>query len=183
MVALLFQTPPEPIVPLWEVRLELQEDNTTGSAQTTGEGCNQHSCESSKKQEATDSFVDTEDTFSPSHCVSFAPSANDFNSAFARLLKEYEVIITGFNSLLNDERVLPYVSRSRFDLLMLLEEADKGSGGEGRGGGGKPPPWPDVPSLLWEYVPYQCCVDYIKKVLEGTMAEVTRLAVVSSNTY
>ena len=158
VAALLFQKPPEPVVPLWETRLLLgRESGKNTSEDDTEEDPGGHR---TSRQPL-------------SSCVSFTPSAMDFKSAISQLLKSYEQTIAGFSSLLKEERLLPYVSRSRYDLLMLLEEETSTKGSR------RQPPWPDTRSLLWGYAPYQASVDYIERILQATMAEVERQSTVS----
>ena len=160
VAALLFQKPPEPVAPLWEARLLLGRSN--GGMNTC--------------QKETEGDPGGGRTLGQplSFCVSFTPSAGDFESAVAKLLKSCEQMIAGFSPLLTEERLLPYVSHSRYDLLMLLEEEETRAKGSRR-----QPPWPDTRSLLLEYAPYQASVGYIERTLQATLAEIKRQSTVS----
>jgi len=69
--------------------------------------------------------------------------------------------------LLKDKRILPYISRSTYDLLMVLEEKSSK-----KNSAGKPQSWPDIHSLLHQYAPYQSCIGNIEKAIQSTMCEV-----------
>ena len=162
VAALLFRKPPEPVAPLWEARLLLLRRRSDGGENT---------CENETEG---DPGGERSSGQPPSFCVSFTPSAVDFKSEVSKLLGSYEQTMAGFSPLVTEERLIPYVSRSRYDLLMLLEEASCA-----KGGGRRRPPWPNTRSLLSEYAPYQASVGYIERTLQATMAEIERQATVS----
>lgn len=158
VVTMLLQKPPDSVLPLWKVELVLKEN-------TLMQGGEPH----------THLEVDdTEGSDQPVFQVSYSPSADDFLAAFAKLLKQYEAVISSFVTLLKDERILPYISRSTYDLLMVLEEKSSK-----KNSAGKPQSWPDIHSLLHQYAPYQSCIGNIEKAIQSTMCEVQTHSTVS----
>ena len=158
VITLLLQKPPDPVLPLWEVKLHLKEL----SAQDDEPSCH---LEGDKVEGSTKG---------PSFQVSFSPTADDFSSAFVHLLEQYVLVISNFTSLLKDDRIRPYISRSRYDLLMILDEKPSK-----KTSAGKPHPWPDTRSILHQYTPYQSCVGYIEKKIQLTMSEIEANSTVS----
>lgn len=166
-ITLLLQKHSKPAVPLWEIHLVLRKENKTMSQIPNKRTISEQ--ESNEVKTVVDKRKGTE--LSSSYVVLFTPSAGDFNSAFSQLLKGFEAVIGSFASLLQDTRILPYVSRSKYDLLMLLEESAAGRT--------KTQPWPDFHSLLWDCTPYQACVCSIERSLKATMAAAERYSKVN----
>ena len=156
VVAMLLQKPPDPVLPLWKVELVLKEKTST-------QGGEPHSP------------LEADGSDGPLLCVSYSPTADDFLSAFAHLLKQYESVISSFSTLLKDERIVPYTSRSTYDLLMVLEEESAKKSSPGR-----PQSWPDIHSLLLRFAPYQSCVGNVEKAIQTTMSEIQTHSTVSS---
>ena len=153
VITLLLQKPPDPVLPLWVVKLHLKE--------------------LSAQDEEPSSHLEGS-TEGPSFQVSLSPTANDFSSAFVHLLEQYVLVISNFTSLLKDDRIRPYISRSRYDLLMILDEEPSK-----KTSAGKPRPWPDTRSIFHQYTPYQSCVGYIEKRIQSTMSEIEANSTVS----
>ena len=126
----LFKKPEQPVVPLWEVQLILEDHST---------------CE-----------------------VTFSPSIDQFQSVLADLLSKYEHVLKDFKSLSSDDRILPFVGCSKFDLLKILEKEEAAKT--------KLPneEWIDCQSVLHNYPPYQGIVSQLNKCLVLSMVEVTR---------
>lgn len=150
-VALLLQKPRKSVVPLWEVQLVLGK-NAKEDSRMLAEGLSSPP---------------------PEFQVSFQRSHDDFTEAFSRLLLGYQEVVKGFVSFTKDERVIPFISRSRYDLLMVMEEAESSRAK-------RKDTWPDVMSLVCEYAPYRTTVDYLNRALEATLSEVEGLTVVSA---
>ena len=158
MITLLLQKPPDPVLPLWVVKLHLKER----LAQDDEPSCH---LEGAKMEGSTKG---------PSFEVSFSPNADDFSSAFVHLLEQYVLVISNFTSLVKDDKIRPYTSRSRYDLLMILEEESSK-----KTSAGKPHPWPDTHSILHQYTPYQSCVGYIENKIQSTISEIEAISTVS----
>ena len=126
----LFKKPEQPVVPLWEVQLTLEDHST---------------CE-----------------------VTFSPSIDQFQSMLADLLSKYEHVLKDFKSLSSDDRVLPFVGCSKFDLLKTLEKEEAAKTKL------QNEEWIDCQSVLHNYAPYQSIVSQLNKCLVLSMAEVTR---------
>ena len=155
MITLLLQKPPDPVLPLWVVKLHLKEHLAQDDEPLEG-----------AKMEGS--------TKGPSFEVSFSPNADDFSSAFVHLLEQYVLVISNFTSLVKDDKIRPYTSRSRYDLLMILEEESSK-----KTSAGKPHPWPDTHSILHQYTPYQSCVGYIENKIQSTISEIEAISTVS----
>lgn len=155
MITLLLQKPPDPVLPLWVVKLHLKEQDDEPSCHL----------EEAKMEGSTKG---------PSFEVSFSPNADDFSSAFVHLLEQYVLVISNFTSLLEDDKIRPYISRSRYDLLMILEEESFK-----KTSAGKPHQWPDTRSILHQYNPYQSCVGYIENKIQSTISEIEAISTVS----
>ena len=155
MITLLLQKPPDPVLPLWVVKLHLKE----------------HLAQDDEPSEVAKMEGSTK---GPSFEVSFSPNADDFSSAFVHLLEQYVLVISNFTSLVKDDKIRPYTSRSRYDLLMILEEESSK-----KTSAGKPHPWPDTHSILHQYTPYQSCVGYIENKIQSTISEIEAISTVS----
>ncbi len=153
-VALLFEKPRQTIVPLWEIQLVLKKEAYT---------------------EKDDGTLESHPLNLPptEFHVSTQPSSGDFTGAFSHLLEGYLKVVKGFSSFMKDERVTPFVSRSKYDLLMVMEEEAE------RPRAKRQVAWPDVSSLVCGYTPYRATVDYITRMLQATLVEVDRLSTVS----
>ena len=116
-IARLFQKLPEPVLPLWEVQLMLKEQAKEGTAFQLG---NESVLALLASPRSTSSFHPLE--------LSFEPSAGEFVREVSRMLADYEATITSFKPLREDKQLLPFISRSRYDLLMLMEEEEEGAG-------------------------------------------------------
>ena len=153
LVDLLVKKQPEPIFPLWQVQLEIQQLSS-------------NSLDSGSSSQLSDCVV--------SHFeLSLQPAKENFLSAFSRLLSQYEIVVTSFESLLKDERLRPYISRSKYDLLMMLEEKEGHSKERVK-------IWPDTHTLLHSYTPYHHTADYLKMILQKAMSRVERQSQVSA---
>ena len=141
----LLQGRPEPVLALWQVHVVLKKEEGSPTTAGTGDDTLQR---------------DNVEASCPAFCVSLVPSLKDFESAFFQLLGRYQASVMRFKSLLDEKRLLPYISRSKYDFLMQLEESALSP---------ESPPWPDIHSLISEYAPYQACVGYISGALQTTM--------------
>lgn len=141
--------PPEPILPIWEVQLVLDQSQDGGFTRLS------------------------DDTTPPKVIVS--PSLVDFQEAIEKLLSLYKDVVSSFVPISEDVRVSHFTTVSRFDLLRRIEEEK--SEREGLVPGGSL--WPNMAALLHEYVPYEDSVTFIRTVLSKTMNEIHRLSKVS----
>lgn len=149
VVDLLFKKQPEPILPLWELQLEMVLPE-----KLDGEEKNCANQISSSPQ------------------VSLHPSKESFLSAFSKLLKQYEIVIASFKSLLKDASLRPYISRSKYDFLMVLEEQSEHTKDRVK-------VWPDTSALLHSYAPYSQAIDFLKMALQQTMNKIEQQSNVS----
>lgn len=88
----ILDSPPEPVLPVWEVQLLLKERSKT-------------------KHKQNISFE-----------VILAPSLVEFQDAIEKMLALYEEVITSFVPISKDPRLTVFTTASRFDLLMRIEE-------------------------------------------------------------
>ena len=100
--------------------------------------------------------------------VTFTPTLVEFEAALANMLSSFEELIKDFKSLLSDERVQPFVSCSKYDLLKIIEVA------EAKKNAAKNFGWIDCENLLQNYAPYQNIVGQLSKCLTLTITEVDR---------
>ncbi len=156
-VALLFRNPQEPVVPLWEVNLVLRKESMAANL-------SRYVNERPRGNPVTSPL--------PEFQVSFQPSASGFTGAISQLLKSYQSVVRGFVSFLKDERVIPFISKCRYDLLMVMEEAESSRSR-------RQASWPDVSSLVCEYAPYKAIVGYTSRTLQATLSEIERSSTVS----
>lgn len=109
-----------------------------------------------------------------SHEVTLLPTLNQFEDLLSDMLSSYEDLAMQFKSILSDERIQPFVGKSKYDLLKTLEEEEarkktaKGSMG-----------WIDYDNLLLNYTPYKKVVRQINKCLTLSLAEVDKKLKVS----
>ena len=143
---------PEPILPIWEVKLVLNQS--------------QHSRGSSEHKWGKETTL---------YEVTLTPSLAEFEEAFEKLLVLYEKAITSFVPISWDKRVSCFTIVSRFDLLLRIKEE------EAQRAGIKPvdASWPDVTTLLHKYRPYVDSVIFVRNILCRTMNDIQKLSRVS----
>lgn len=102
--------------------------------------------------------------------VTFYPAPEEFNSAVNLLLNQYQVAVKGFDSLITDARIMPYVSSSKYDLLKVLEKEASQENEHSKSQNS----WIDCFSLFECYIPYREQADQLNKCITLTMLEVQR---------
>lgn len=110
-------------------------------------------------------------------CISVVPSFEDFDAALNNLLNQYKEIINTFGSLLKDGHILPLISTSKYDFMMLLEEEESASIQECKA------PWMPVQALLCDYTPYRVCTNEIRATLRVTLEQCCKQCSVSINYF
>ena len=116
-----------------------------------------------------------QETVQPLFEVSIKPLPDDFKQEISKLFDSYLDLISSFPSLLDSEMLKPYISRSKYDLLMLLEDSDQKDQSAASH-------WPFLQMLLYEYQPYMQCVKGINLKLQNIMTEIEKYSKVSSLT-
>ena len=107
-------------------------------------------------------------------CISVVPSFEDFEAALNNLLNQYKDVISTFGSLLKDDRILPLISTSKYDFMMLLEEEESASSIQECKA-----PWIPVQALLCDYTPYCVCTSEIRATLRVTLEQCCKQCSVS----
>ena len=132
-ISYLFKKPEQPILPLWEIQLTLEDSNSVSS-----------------------------------QVVTVLPTLDKFKDLLSNMLSSYEDLAMQFKSLLYDERIQPFVGKSKYDLLKTLEEEAKKNSAKCKVG------WINYKNLLSNYEPYKNVVNQINKCLTLSMIEVDR---------
>ncbi len=141
-ITFLFKKPEQPTLPLWEIQLTLEGDDTLAC-----------------------------------HEVTLLPTLNQFEALLSNMLSSYEDLAMHFKSLLCDDRIQPFVGKSKYDLLKTLEEEGEARKEAAKSSTG----WIDYKSLLYNYEPYKNIVCQLNKCLSLSLIDVDRKLKVDYN--
>lgn len=136
-ISLHFQKLPEfPVAPLWKVQLHLSSDD----------------CQSAGADESISLML--------------SPSDKEFQAMISEILLQYTQAISSFRSLLDDERLHPYISRSKYDLMKELEEKAQ------RQSKGRLQKWPFLQDVLLKFTPYSQTTSSINMIMSQTLSQI-----------
>ncbi len=105
--------------------------------------------------------------------VQITPSPKDFQKAIKQLLDKYSKVISSFSPISKDSRIEPFMGRSKYDLLMIMDDQQEASWNHSEYD------WPDVLSLMYNYTPFKDSLAYINKSVTLSMSDIQKLSSVS----